>query len=273
MNRTPPSDAAGGLAETAAWAGLLGGAVELAQSTLALPEGAEGERWRRSVPPLVDCMALRLALGELGRVPPPDRPAARDLAAVSLRRAAGELDSIWRGEPMPEAILEIAEDAERALQASVYAGLRLARLVDASAATSPAWMPRLDPDWVAGEGEAFARSSAAAMAPGTLVLPGSPVAWWTACPDPRLDAERFRIEEVPSPLQVYREIDDAGRFRGDLCCGLDALPAGMPLLVPLRLDGTPIGSFPIDETSWRQAQMAALGERRPGDLPWRRLGE
>ncbi len=272
MSPESPREAVAGLAETAAWAGLIAAAVELAQSTLALPDGAEGERWRRSVAPLVDCMALRLALSELGRVPPPERPAARDLAAVSLRRAAGELDSIWRGEPMPEAILEIAEEADRALQASVYAGLRVARLVAADAADAPAWMPRLDPAWVAGEGEAFARSSAAAMAPGTLMLPGSPVAWWTACPDPALDPARFSIEDAPSPVQVYREIDDEGRFRGDLCCGLDALPAGLPLLVPLRLDGAPIGSFPIEENSWRQAQAKALGGRRPGDLAWRTLG-
>lgn len=266
----PPPRPATGLAETAAWAGLLASAVELAQSTLALPDDAEGERWRRSVAPLVECVALRLALAELPRLSPPERLAARDLAAVSLRRAAGRLDSLWRGVPMPEAILEIAEEADLALRTSVYAGLRMAILAASGAAESPAWMPSIDAAWVAGEGDRFARSTAAAMAPGTLVLQGSPVAWWTGCPDPDLDPKLFAIGPAESPLQVYREIDPTGRFMGDLVCGLDALPPGMPLIVPLRLDGERIGSFPIDADAWREAQQRALAGRNPSELPLRR---
>lgn len=268
----PPQPPAAGLAETAAWAGLLASAVELAQSTLALPADAEGERWRRSVAPLVECVAVRLALAELPRLPAPERLAARDLAAVSLRRAAASLDSLWRGVPMPEAILEIAEEADLALRTSAYAGLRMAILMASDAGETPAWMPSIDPAWVAGEGDPFARSTAAAMAPGTLVLRGSPVAWWAGCPDPVLDPRLFAIEPAEAPLQVYREIDPAGRFTGDLVCGLDALPPGMPLIVPLRLDGERIGSFPIDAGPWREAQERALAGRKPSELPLRRAG-
>jgi len=261
MDRTGEDPRAAALPESVAWTALLAHGVELAAATLALPGDAAGARWRDSVAPLIALSGVRLALSQLDRLPAADRPAARDLAAVSVRRAAGELDSIWRGEPMPESILEIAEDADRALDGSVYAGIRIAHLAGAA----PCWMPPIAPEWF---GEiAVGRASAAVMAPGTLVLPGSPVAWWVQCADPPLAPALFPIESGDRPLQVYRRLDERGRIEGDLVAPLEALPAGMPLLVPLRLDGEAIGAFPFGETAWRAMQEAALCGRDPRSLP------
>lgn len=259
------------MAEVVTWAGLLAQGVELAQASRALPASEEGDRWRASVAPLIECQALRIALASLGRLPREDRPLARDLAARTLRSAATTLDEVWRGHPMPEAILEIAEDAQRALDQSAYAGLRMMRLrADRPPVLLPA-MPGI---------EAFAaaaveqRGTLAAMAPGTLVLPGSPIAWWCGGEDPadaRALADLIEVGDEVGPLQVYRQLDDAGRFVGDLVADLDALPPGMPLLVPRVLDGAPIGGPPHAEGAWRKMQERGLAGRDPSTLPLRRL--
>jgi len=264
-----PSSGEVGLPEAAGWTMLLAEGLELAKASTALPRTAEGDAWRRSIAPLVECEAVRLALADLDRLEVAERPLARDLAAVVVRRAAGKLDRIWRGRQMPEDLLAAAEAADRAVARSVYAGLRLLRL---KSGHGPIWMP----DWP--EAEAWLetaverRATFAAMAPGTLALSGSPLAWWTGADDPATPRELGSVVEIAAggrPLQVYRELDDAGRLRGDLVADLDALPPGMPLLVPRVLDGTRLGDPPYQSDRWRSMQEAALAGRDPALLPLR----
>ncbi len=253
-----------GLPEAVGWTMLLAQGVELAKASLSFPTGEAGDRWRDSVAPLIESQAVRHAISNLASLPFAERPIARDLAAVSLRRAATSLDSIWRGEPMPEAILEIVEAADESLAFSVYAGLRGIRLpLDAA----PLWIPE-DSGLLSLAKNDSGRSTAAAMAPGTLALPGSPIAWWATREDPRLGAALASCEivDLPRPVQVYRELDDEGRIVGDLVADLLELPPGMPLLVPLWLDGEPIGTPPIEAGRWRQMQEAALAGGDPRDL-------
>jgi len=259
------------MAEVVTWAGLLAQGVELAQASRALPASEEGDRWRASVAPLIECQALRIALASLGRLPREDRPLARDLAATTLRGAATTLDEVWRGHPMPEAILEIAEDAKRALDQSAYAGLRMMRL---RADRPPIFLPAMPGIEAFAAAAVERRGTLAAMAPGTLVLPGSPIAWWCGGEDPadaRALADLVEVGDEAGPLQVYRQLDDAGRFVGDLVADLDALPPGMPLLVPRVLDGEPIGGPPRAEGAWREMQERGLAGRDPSTLPLRRL--
>jgi hypothetical protein len=256
-----------GLPEAVGWTMLLAQGVELAKASVSFPAGDDGDRWRESVAPLVEAQAVRHAISHLASLPIAERPLARDLAAVWIRRAASSLDSIWRGEPMPEVILEIVEAADEAVAHSVYAGLRMLRL---SPNASPCWLPD-DSGLEALAENPSGRSTAAAMAPGTLVLPGSPIAWWATREDPMI-RESFRDVEIATavrPVQVYREVDEQGRFGGDLVADLLELPAGMPLLVPRWLDGEPIGSPPIEASRWRQMQVVALGEREPRSLSLR----
>ena len=256
-----------GLPEAVGWTMLLAQGVELAKASVSLPSGGEGDRWRSSVALLVEAQAVRYAISQLARLPFAERPLARDLASVSLRRAASSLDSIWRAEPMPEAILEIVEAADADLARSVYAGLRMLRL---RADASPRWLAE-DPGLASLSRNESGRSTAAAMAPGTLVLPGSPIAWWATRPDPAFGEELDACETIDAvrPVQVYREIDEGGRLGGDLVADLEELPPGMPLLVPLWLDGEAIGTPPVAGERWRAIQEAALAGRDPRSLPLR----
>lgn len=253
-----------GLPEAVGWAMLLAQGVELAKASVAFPPGEAGDRWRKSIAPLVEAQAVRHAISQLASLPFAERPLARDLAAIAVRKAAASLDAAWRGEPMPEAVLEILEDADRACAESAFAGLRTLRLREDA---PPLWIPP-DPGLASLEEHDGGRASAAAMAPGTLALPGSPIAWWATRPDPSF-GEAFascEIVEDLGPLQVYRELDDQGRIGGDLVADLEELPPGMPLLVPLWLDGEAIGSPPLEASRWRSMQLEALAGRDPRSL-------
>lgn len=256
-----------GLPEAVGWTMLLAQGVELAKASVSFPAGEAGDRWRESVVPLVESQAIRHAIAQLANLPFLERPIARDLAAVSLRRAASSLDSIWRGEPMPEAVLEVVEEADEALAQAAYAGLRMLRL---SPSAPPQWLPE-DPGLASLAQNPGGRSTAAAMAPGTLVLPGSPIAWWATREDPALGDALSDGEIVAAvrPVQVYREVDEQGRIGGDLVADLEELPPGMPLLVPFWLDGEPIGTPPIEASRWRRVQQDALAGREPRTLPLR----
>lgn len=256
-----------GLPEAVGWTMLLAQGVELAKASVALSADEVGERWRSTVAPLVEAQAVRYAIAQLARLSFEERPLARDLASVSLRRAAASLDAIWRAEPMPAEVLAIVEDAERELARSVYAGLRMLRLRKEA---SPCWLPD-DPGLASLARNESGRSTAAAMAPGTLVLPGSPIAWWATREDPAF-GEAFdacEIVDAERPVQIYREVDESGRIGGDLVADLEELPPGMPLLVPLWLDGEAIGTPPLEAARWRAVQEAALDGRDPASLTLR----
>lgn len=221
---------------------------------LAAPGDADARRWRSSIPEVVTLQSVTFALGDLERLPEADRSLARDRADLAVTESSARLDRLWRGENMPEGLLEVAADARRAVDLAVYIGLRW--LVNAGQGL---WrMPEVDLD---ADGPA---GTLALMQPGTLATPGSPVAWWTERPlPPGLEAELegndgpLRIAAGP-PVQVYRDLDENGRFIADLVETLEALPPGLPLLVPIALDGESIGRFTVDPATWAKANDAAL---------------
>ena len=97
--------------EPIAWIALVARWTELARASRAIP--AENTRLRDSVAPLIAIEANTAALGELARVPEDARAHARDLAEISIRGAASELDRLWRGEEWPEEVLAACEAAEK----------------------------------------------------------------------------------------------------------------------------------------------------------------
>lgn len=254
---TPPSKLPTGLVT---WTTLLGYWTDLVKAGEGLKRSDDDDdrAWRASLPEVIRLQAITFALAEIDRLEIPDRGLARDRAAIGVEEASSRLDALWSGVPMPETLLEIASDAAVALEAAVYAGLRWIRWGGRGLLE----MPEVDLDAVGTEG------TLACVQPGTMLLPGEPVAWWTDRAPPReLVGEGFDV--VPGPaVQIYRQLDDAGRAIGDLVAPLADLPVGLPLLVPISLDGVPIGRFTVDRDRWLASNRRAF-ESVEGEYPVR----
>ena len=101
--------------ETLTWTALLGKWIEFAQTSVALPRDAEGDRWRASVAPIVNLQAVTFALAELGDLPEVDRPLARDKAEMLIMENESTLETIWTASGLPDSLREITSDARLAL--------------------------------------------------------------------------------------------------------------------------------------------------------------
>ena len=237
-----------------AWIALVARWTEFARASRAIP--AENTRLRDSVAPLIAIEANTTALGELARVPEDERAHARDLAEISIRNAAAELDRLWRGEEWPEEFLVACESAERALRHAIYAGLEELVVIGEGALEVPDLGLGLD------ETTAIQRGTLAAMPPGSLAMPGEPVAWWCCRTAPSIAHPRLARRSAAAPRQVYRELDERGRFVADRLRSIeDDVCAGLPMLTPLLVDGNRIGRFLHPRDAWLTMQRAALGDR------------
>lgn len=232
------------------WTALLGRWLNYAQASKALPNDAEGDRWRASVSPIINLQAVTFALAELVELAEDERALGRDRAAVLIEQAAGTIDQAWRGEQVPVSLFEIIDDAEAALEAAYYVGV--VELV---------WngvdefvVPHLEPTAYPG--------SLAVMQPGTIVTRGLPLAWWVGAePAWLVDvlSGAWRRTRPTLPHQVYRQVDDEGRITRDVIAPITDEPqAGLPLLVPLFDRGHAVGRFTLDAGQWESQQRTAM---------------
>jgi hypothetical protein len=260
-----PANTGGGGTELGplAWAALVARWVEVARASRAIPP--ELAQLRESIPHLIAIEATTAALGELTRVPEADRPHARAVAEVSIRRAAAELDRLWRGEEWPAEFIEACEAAERALQHALYAGLDALVVTGDRAIEVPELDLGLDPNE-----PATLHGTLAAMPPGSLAMPGEPICWWSGRGRPTLPpgedgtgaAACLDLVRNAAPVQVYRGLDERGRFTADTLLPITAeVRPGLPMLVPILLDGTMIGRFLHGRDAWRTMQVAAMAGR------------
>jgi hypothetical protein len=97
------------------WSTLLAHWTHFAKAASILPPGSEGDRWRASVAPALGLHALAMALAELHRLAPADRPLALDLAQVGIDRHASALARAWSGADLPPRLAELIADAHAAL--------------------------------------------------------------------------------------------------------------------------------------------------------------
>lgn len=251
--------------EPLAWAALVARWAAVAKASRALAK--VDPRLADSIAPLIAVEANTAALGELHALDPADRPHARAVAEVAIRHAATELDALWTDEVWPDEIAAAFEAAERALRLAPYAGL--AELVVSG--DGPLEVPDLGLAFDPADHATHA-GILAAMAPGTIAMPGEPVAWWTARPAPLASATPellgLSMRSPAEPRQVYRAIDDRGRFVDDTVASVEGeVLAGLPLVVPLAFDGRAIGRFLRAPDEWAAMQRAALDGR--GSLPVR----
>lgn len=252
------------LTDLGTWSALLGHWSALVKAgeglVLAAPDDADAARWRASIPEVISLQSITFALRDLARLPEADRPLARDRADLTVTASASSLDTIWRGVEMPSVLLDVAADARREVELAVYAGLHWLVASGDDRVRMPVIDLDADPD--AGRG------TLALMLPGTIVLPGEPVAWWTErSRPPGLAGPEWEAVEGP-PVQVYRDLDDDGRVLGDLVTGLDALPPGLPLIAPISLAGEAIGRPTVDPKAWAKANDRAFEGVEDAEVRW-----
>ena len=234
--------------ELLAWTALLGRWIDLVKAGTGMPEAGDGDQWQKSIPAIIELQATAFALGDLKSLESADRPLARDRATLLIDAADERLEAIWAEQGIPDELREIQDAASLALSRAIYAGLRWLRWNGPGT-----WeVPEMSLPQVQG--------TLAMMQPGTIVLPGEPVAWFTERANPLPGDE---LEMLPGePVQVQRVIEDH-RIQHDLLTDLDHEIVGVPLLVPLSLAGEAIGHFTVESETWRQAQQQAMGETLP----------
>ncbi len=245
MSQRPPEDLAVG---ALAWAGLLGRWLDFAKASVALPDDGDGGRWKRSVVPFIEMQATIWALRELETLDVADRPFARDRAERMVRSASAALGRAWGDVPMPPELVELQNDATIALREALYAGL--VELVWPG--PGPFVVPAIDVGPL--------RGTLALMPPGSLAMPGEPVAWFSERDPVAIEGCDARVAK--RARQVYRELDERGRIMRDVIAPLEgALQPGLPMLVALSIDGAAVGRFLHPAEEWLAMQRRALDGR------------
>jgi hypothetical protein len=98
------------------WSMLLAKWTDFAKASVAFPKTPDGDRWRAAVPSIINLQAVTLALRELDRLSPADRPPSRDKAALLIDRAAATIQSLWPDTPLHPELHTLIHDARAALQ-------------------------------------------------------------------------------------------------------------------------------------------------------------
>lgn len=239
--------------ESLTWAALLGRWLDMAAASVAIGDDQDGPQWRRSISSFVTLQAIVFALEEFESLADDERPVALDRAEVLVSDARGQLEETWPA-GIPDSLVEALEDAEGAI------GMLESRMVWTlrHVGSEPLYMPVLEDTPC----RHFEGGTLAMVPPGTIVMPGAPVAWWTCRREPELveAIPEHRIELLARPVQVWRMMDASGRFVSDRVTDLDCmLEQAVPLLVPRLVDGTPQEAFPLDAETWSKR----LEERMP----------
>lgn len=251
--------------DTVTWAGLLAHWTEFARAAVALPEDGEAGRWKRAVPHIIALHATAMALGEADRLADAERPLALDRAEIACRDAATALHDLWRGEPLPESIDDLVDDARIAFESAANAGIEWVVTAERLVCPHPAELvAALACTGFAGDlfvpspGVPVFRTAPAAFARGPAGTAPSPehtrlIGAFLG----RRDGLVGEPERIACPRQVYRQFDFArGGPVKDLVVPLnESLPPGQPVLV-LAAEGGRATSVPLPARE--PPRMAAL---------------
>ena len=226
------------------WPSLLAHWTAFAQSSVALPKSAEGERWRAAVAPIIGLQAVTFALGDMDKLTlAGERAAGLDKAEVLLRTHTGALHALWRGEGMPDEIAKLIHDAGEALNAAREGGVEWRVTCDTLVCGHPGDMVA---DLIAG---GFAGDLYLPVA-GAALFRESPAAFARGPSGERPDERVIRAvkeflgdvsrpQRVAGMRQVYRQFDfGTGRVVRDLVVPMNGpLTAGQAQLIPAVLRG------------------------------------
>lgn len=236
---------------TLTWAALLAHWTDMARTSSVLADEGDDGRWKRAIPHVITLQATAMALGDLDRIEPDERPLALDRAEIACRDAAGAIHKLWRGEPMPEGLAELVQDARVAFEQAANAGVEWRVVADRIAGEDPSAL-------VAKLVKAGYRGELFVPTPGVVLFEGSPAAFarGPGGAPPTVEHERAiaaflgakqgvvgEAERIATPRQVYRQVDFAtGKVRRDVVVGMhETLPPGQPMLALAIESGEPVG--------------------------------
>ncbi len=227
------------------WTILLAKWTQFAKSSLKLPKTAEGDRWRTAVAPIISLQAVTSAMAELDELEFDERALAFDKSEIIVRSRAEELKTLWAGEELPEAIVEIIDDTKLAIECAREGGLEWRLLQDRILVIHP------------GELVALLRSRGFKgdlflPTPGIPMFSGSPIAFMRGrlgepveenhvmLVDEYLNAETD-IQWQPGLRQVFRQFDflKGGAARDLVQNSSTGVLPGQLLMVQALDDGEP----------------------------------
>lgn len=239
--------------DTATWATLLAGWTEFARSAVALPDNKEGGRWKDSIAPAIALHATSMALPELIKIDPEERPLAMDRAEILIREQCAALNTAWHAEPMPESLNELIADARLAWERALHEGLEWSTTSERFIAKHPQVLAEalldagfvgevclLNPNTTGFEGSIVATARERDGGPVDDEIAGLITNYLKRCEG------KAGEPMIAFPLrQMYREMDflKGGPVRDVRTPVVGVLPAGQPLLIPI-VSGGAAGSIP-----------------------------
>jgi hypothetical protein len=262
-----PNPSSNSPSQDLSWPLLLAKWTEYAKAAVALPRTEEGDRERDSVPAVIALQATTFALSEIHRLPTDERLLGIERADYTVRERSAELDKLWRGHPMPDAMLDLLTDASRAVQFAWTLGTEYRAAANSTSPDIDA-LRTLQTTLIAASTDAHPLT-AHALHPGTRVSAGTPVLFVNPdCPivlTPAALSPDCPLTEprTTAPMQAYRNAE--GDRTSDLASPMNtAMPPGRPLLIPLLIDGEP-RPLPSEAeiARWVEVQVMMLGEGYP----------
>ena len=223
------------------WVGLMAQWMEYARASMGWPRDLEGDRHRASVEHVITLQATIMAVEHLHQVDQMERILALDRAQVGVQSAVEVLQDQWNDQ-VPANIHSIVVKAMEAIDRT-RSGLVMTMVWNEP---FPLEMPLLQVDCSSDP-----RSSLSMVPPGTVLGPGTPIAWWTGGGAPPIPfVTGCIIAARLEPLQLWRSIDLG-------CCdrveSLQVEPeCSIPMLAPLLIEGRR-NDWPVDPDSWINA--------------------
>lgn len=104
------------------WSSLLAVWSDFARSTAALPKVGNAGLLRRSVPAIIGLQAICHALRDLDSLGAEEYRSGQDRAALTIRTLNSELESIWKGEQIPETLRRLMTESPGELERTRSAG-------------------------------------------------------------------------------------------------------------------------------------------------------
>ncbi len=205
---------------------------------------------------VITCEAVAMAMPHLRGLPVGERGYALDQAAVLLDARRADLDD--RFDTLPDFL----EDADAAAEEAIAQARRSFVWTIIWEGPGPFTMPPVEsvPSRASDEG------MVALMLPGTLALPGEPIAWWLGRDEPMLarGVGGCRAAPLDDAVQVWRVFSDNGGAVEDRVqiADQDGPAGGIPLIVPHLLGGNRL-DVPEPGADWPPSIAATLGDTLP----------